>query len=300
MSKTHPKQTSMELIDARQVQLGSIIYFQRPPGFDYRRAYHTHMWEFWSTTMGQTEFEIGRKQVRLEQDEALLIPPKKRHQQRVTTEDGCLGLTVHFIADWPPLKKSGGKVIPLNRWSRRLLRQFLDTRENDDLADAKRRAIWAMLLSEIAFPTREDPNPPPSNPLIIPSGREFVLAQHVVDYLRQNLHRPNNMLADLCAQTGYSQSRLADLFKEQAGMSILEALQRLRLEEALRLLRHSSFKIKAIAERLGFAHPHKFNAFFRNRMDCTPTQYLARQGVEGWQVKRRIPGNLVDERFIGE
>jgi AraC-like DNA-binding protein len=147
----------------------------------------------------------------------------------------------------------------------------LDARAEDAISDARRRALLAMFLMELVEPSRLDEpvRPPP----FAPYARDD-LVRRVIDHLQAHLAEGLDMAA-LCSLSGYSESRLRHLFRERAGVSISELMMRLRLDEARRLMHFSDLKISAIAHMVGFRQTPRFNHFFRQRMGCTPTQYVS-------------------------
>lgn len=285
-------------IESTDVKLAGVLYLHRRAGWRYNKAYHTHLWEFWATTHGQTWFEVGRRVLEVPVEHALLLRPGVRHRQSVPGRTSCLGLTVHFFIDRRLPIRLSGKVLNISRWCRMLLGQFVESSEAGPIGDARRRTLWAMMLNELIQPTPEESAWKPTIPVLVPHDREFTLARRVIDHLRGNLSRSGNLMEELCALTGYRPAHLRTLFRRQSGVSIIEALQRLRIEEALRLLRHSTLKVSAIAERLGFTRTHKFNAFFKARMRCTPTQFIRGASRVGWTLPTTERDPRTDEVYI--
>ena len=53
----------------------------------------------------------------------------------------------------------------------------------------------------------------------------------------------------------------------------MEALSRIRMEEAKKLLRTTNLKNYEIAERVGFADPHYFSVAFKKATGKSPTEW---------------------------
>jgi transcriptional regulator GlxA family with amidase domain len=62
------------------------------------------------------------------------------------------------------------------------------------------------------------------------------------------------------------------LFSRQAGVSVSTHLLRLRMQEAMNLLRTSSLSIKEIAAAVGFKDPLYFSKRFHDHWDIAPTR----------------------------
>ncbi len=280
-------------------------YLHRVGPWVYPRAYHTHLWELWATTHGDTSFNIGRRQVVVPIGHCLLIPPGRIHQQHVAAGDVSLGLTVHFLVSRHEgaVRRLAGKVLEVPSLGRRLLQQMVDLPPADELAKARWRSLFAMMLNELVHPAAsagQGVRWKQSLPMTVPDGSDWALAHHVIEFLKDHLHRPADCMERLCRHLGYSQPHLNKLFRQETGISLLEALQRLRLEEAARLLRSSSLKVQAIALQLGFSQPHKFNAFFKQRMNCTPTAFLQRCKNPGWALSENMKHSLIDEVYLNK
>lgn len=79
--------------------------------------------------------------------------------------------------------------------------------------------------------------------------------------------------AALARIAGVSYSRLRDLFKASRSETLHDFLQRIRLDEARRLLGDSRLTIKEIAARLHFSSEFYFSHFFRKASGMSPTQF---------------------------
>ncbi|MFC4776323.1 helix-turn-helix domain-containing protein [Paenibacillus sp. GCM10023252] len=67
---------------------------------------------------------------------------------------------------------------------------------------------------------------------------------------------------------------LSTLFTKKVGMSIQAYHTRLRIHQAMELLRHSSSNISEVSDRLGFSSPYHFSHVFKKTNGISPTQYL--------------------------
>lgn len=220
---------------------------------------------------GALTIRVNRRRHSLRRYQAVLIPPRATHDAMTPEDEDCLVVLMQFEWNWRRLREAGSRRLDLSPKALAGLRDFMDVRDLDVLSDARRRALLSLLLMELVEPaTLDEPMRPPT---LAPYGRDD-LVRRVVDHLQSNLAIGLDMAA-LCDVTGYSESRLRHLFRDRAGLSISEVMMRLRLDEARRLLHFSGFKVGAIARMVGFAQTPRFNHFFRKRMGCTPSQYVA-------------------------
>jgi AraC-like DNA-binding protein len=84
-------------------------------------------------------------------------------------------------------------------------------------------------------------------------------------------HAPS--VTELSAMAGLSPSRLAYLFKQHTGMSVLAAIQRVRLRIAQFTLQQSGLPLAQVAERVGFQSPYSFSNWFIKQAGQRPGEY---------------------------
>lgn len=70
-----------------------------------------------------------------------------------------------------------------------------------------------------------------------------------------------------------SPSYLSKLFKEQFGISIVDYLYKIRIEEAKQLLKETPYTIESIATKVGFLNSNAFIKAFKNNEGITPGAY---------------------------
>ncbi len=92
------------------------------------------------------------------------------------------------------------------------------------------------------------------------------------------LHMKNNYtqelkLEDLSLMAFLSRNYFCKLFKNVAGMTVTEYAQKIRIEEACRLLRETDSKIIEIASEVGYRDIKFFNQVFKRNTGMTPSAY---------------------------
>ncbi|MFS0727536.1 helix-turn-helix transcriptional regulator [Paenibacillus sp. 1P07SE] len=86
-----------------------------------------------------------------------------------------------------------------------------------------------------------------------------------------------NMIAD---EFQISYHYLSKIFKQHTGLMYSEYISKLRIEKAKELLKDDSFKIKQIAELVGYNNAVSFNRNFKKYVGVAPGQYVQ------WLVKK--------------
>ncbi|MGN1368360.1 MAG: response regulator [Aristaeellaceae bacterium] len=103
------------------------------------------------------------------------------------------------------------------------------------------------------------------------SSRSSVL-DDVLRYIRRNF-RSNLTLETIAPLFGYNSSYLGKLLSKHVGESFNAYLDRLRIEEAKRLLTETDMKVYAIAERLGYSNVDYFHVKFKKYLCQSPAEY---------------------------
>jgi two-component system response regulator YesN len=91
-----------------------------------------------------------------------------------------------------------------------------------------------------------------------------------IEYMVQNFDKEIT-LADVAAAAAISSNYLSKLFKEYRNQTVMDFLERIRIEKALKLLKNSNFSIKEIALQIGYRDPNYFSKVFKKVTNLPPT-----------------------------
>ena len=93
-----------------------------------------------------------------------------------------------------------------------------------------------------------------------------------MEYLKAHYKEPLS-LAVLSPLVGYTPQYLSSLFSRTVGISIQEFLQRLRIEEACKLLAQTQLPTAEIAAAVGYQDTRHFSKLFRRFQGISPKEY---------------------------
>ncbi|WP_237155642.1 arabinose operon transcriptional regulator AraC [Oryzibacter oryziterrae] len=96
-------------------------------------------------------------------------------------------------------------------------------------------------------------------------------------FVTDNLHRPLTV-AEIAQEVCLSPSRLAHLFTQTLGRSILRWREEQVIQFACHLLLVSPSPVKQIAAQVGFEDPLYFSRVFRRYIGCSPKAFRAEHG----------------------
>jgi AraC-like DNA-binding protein len=91
-------------------------------------------------------------------------------------------------------------------------------------------------------------------------------------YIMENFHQDISV-KDLASQSGYSYHHFRRIFKQHAGLSPVNYLINIRVENAKKLLESSQHKMSTIAQSCGFSTSSQFCSMFKEYTGLTPAEY---------------------------
>lgn len=101
-----------------------------------------------------------------------------------------------------------------------------------------------------------------------------------VQYIRQNFSKPLNMTL-VSNEVSMNYSLFSLLFKQYTGTNFVTYLQKLRLEEAQRLLTTTDWRVNEIGRRVGFVDDKHFLKVFKAATGLSPTDYRKAAVTQG-------------------
>ncbi|MCC5842876.1 MAG: helix-turn-helix domain-containing protein [Verrucomicrobia bacterium] len=105
------------------------------------------------------------------------------------------------------------------------------------------------------------------------------LVVRVEGVFRRNLADPPDLDA-LSRRVGMSRRAFERAFRDQSGTTPYQFFLGMRLEESQRLLRETDWTVTRIGERVGYAEPSRFSAFFKRMTGMSPTEWRGSRGRE--------------------
>ena len=104
----------------------------------------------------------------------------------------------------------------------------------------------------------------------------------LLDVLKK-LHAPavfTQKVSAIISQTNYSHSQFLKIFKQYTGVSIVQYLNRLRIDYAAELLRHTDETVLSVCEECGYDSLSFFIKSFKSQYGQTPLQYRKSQRIK--------------------
>jgi len=96
-------------------------------------------------------------------------------------------------------------------------------------------------------------------------------------YMEQNYADPAISLTTLAERVGLSPSYLGQVFSRQLGVSCVDYLAKIRMEEAARKLTETNLTVQQISESIGILNTSYFYTLFKKAYGMTPHRYRTKK-----------------------
>ncbi len=99
------------------------------------------------------------------------------------------------------------------------------------------------------------------------------MIQEVRIFIEEHYHNPDMSLTYIGEQFHIKSNYMSRLFKEATGENFVDYLARIRIQEAMRLLRETELPVQEITGLVGYSHYVSFNRVFKKIAGATPGDY---------------------------
>lgn len=214
---------------------------------------------------GELQMREDERRFTVQAGETLLLWPGRRHWGTVDYPPDLEFFWLHFTIDGADSAEAPSTLsIPQHAAVRRpdflesLFRRYLDDQEARRLQPLNSGLLVWLMLAEIA-----DQPPTPGA-----DGASAVIAGRAEDYIRTHFHLPLTA-SRIAAEMPCNPQYLSRIYRQVYGQTLTEAIHRVRLGYAQRLLMHSNRSVGEIARACGIPDPSYFLKLFRRYTGMT-------------------------------
>ncbi len=260
------------------------LEYRRHDGI-YSAEIDTHdFWELNFVESGELHYSIKGEEKTLKEHELLFIPPNTPH--KFTQNEKTVVFCVCFVCISPYLKPLGlqkflttyemrNTIFNLEREGKN---SFINNNEEQlvKLADQKLGCLQMLIiqLEYLILLSLRHLVESTNSPLTILNADNFYgnLIERIKIFCQENVKKRLS-LDEVCSNIGYSRSFTCKLFKETTGESIFTYFNRLKIEEAKKLLINTGYSASQISKILNFTDSKYFNTSFKKLVGKSPMQY---------------------------
>jgi AraC family transcriptional regulator of arabinose operon len=245
-------------------------HFIEEDNYSVTRAGGMRDWLIMFTLSGQGYVKMGEQQKTLEAGDIAVIKGGTPHQYGTRQGQSWNFVWAHFVPDpqemkWMQLPESPKGLITLSvdheQLKKRIYRAFKRVIHDCRQDSAHSNELCINGLNEILLLFSQGISKP-----MDPRVRE------VLDLLTTGMKEAQHV-DDLARAVGLSSSRLIHLFKSETGLTIVQALNQMRLRQAALLLKHTPRNASEVAWDVGFQNYNHFANSFKSQYGMTPIEF---------------------------
>lgn len=281
--KTYLRHRIRNVIDIKELIVLEFLDFEGK----YRDYVESHdFWEICWVTRGEIILHLDEKQMKIGRNQLILVPPNKTHSYFSESGNENRAFVICFDSFSQALSAISGNIITPDDKQLVCINTIMEEcattfhmNESGHLEvlsapvfggqQALMLQLEYLLISLVRRMSVEK-----NSDIVFFSDENFYadLANVILRFLRENVSKKLS-LDDICGKFSYSRSFLCKTFKDQTGETLITCFNRLKIEEAQRMLRESSESVTAIACSLGFREVKYFDAIFKKQTGVTPVAY---------------------------
>lgn len=267
----------------------TIHYFKYGKFFEFPEESH-NFWELVFIDSGEAVAFSNRKEIRLKQSQIIFHKPNASHTIK-TQDKFCNSVIVSFEASGRMMNFFEDKVFTLSTYEKELLQKVvlegkksykgklnlvhqkkMEKRE-DALFGAEqiiKNNIELLLISIVRNNFEEKATKKLEYNSVSAHGEQIV--KRILEILDSRIYSTVN-LDEIAKDLFFSKTYVKSVFKQYVGTSIIQYFNRLKIDEAKKLISMKKYSYTEISAKLGFSSIHYFTRLFKSLTDMTPSEY---------------------------
>lgn len=281
--KTYLRHRIHNVIDIKELTALEFLDFEGK----YKHYVERHdFWELCYVSHGSIQVFLDDTKMLVDSQQLILIPPNKKHSFFSENGNDSKAFVVCFDSFSQVLLPISGNIFRADKVQTDCMEKIIAEcattfcmNENGLLEVVPsplfggQQALWLQLEYLLISLVRRVSAEKNSGIVFISDANFYAdLVNVILRFLRKNVHQKLT-LDEICGKFNYSKSYLCKLFKEQTGETLMNCFNRLKIEEAKRMLQQSNQSVTNISESLGFRELKYFDAIFKRFTGMTPVIY---------------------------
>lgn len=269
----------------------TIHYFEFSSGFVGPLEAH-NFWELVYVDKGEVIQTVEDREFTMQAGDYLTIQPNDAHQLRASQSTqpnvfiisfacsskamddfrnrmGSLPKSLlHYISDIMTEARQTYKLMFNNPSMLELMAQESELIGGQQMIQTSLEQLYIQLYRALHVP----PKPLSSDPLLAERTIQNQVVGRAFAYIQENVYNPISART-VCEHVGYSNTYMSTLFHRECRCGIAETINRVKIDEAKRLIRCSASSFAEIAVALGYTDQHYFSRVFRKIAGMSPSEY---------------------------
>lgn len=281
--KTYLRHRIRNVVDVKELTALERLDFEGK----YKNYEEKHdFWEMCFVLKGKVILFLENEKFEILPNELVLISPDTKHSYSSSDGNKTSAFVVCFDCPSSSVKALAKRVIPLSQEQCYSIKKIIEEsdatfrmNENEHLEVLKDAVFGGeeaiilqleyLLITLLRLLSVEK-----ESPIEFLNGESFHhdLAYAVLDYLKESVYKKIS-LDEICNKFNYSRSFLCKIFKEETGESLISAFNRLKVEEAMKMLSKTDASVQDVAFTFGFKEVKYFDVVFKKVTGITPLLY---------------------------
>lgn len=281
--KTYLRHRICNVIDIKELIALEILDFEGK----YRDYVEAHdFWEICYVTNGEITMCLEEKRMTVSENQLVLVSPNKKHSYLSENGNKNQAFVICFDSFSQALDAISDRLFMPDSVQLSCMEKIMEEcattfhmNESDHLEvlSAPRFGGQQALLLQLEYlliSLVRRLSVEKNSDIVFFSDENFYadLVNAILRFLRENVYRKLT-LNDICGKFSYSKSFICKIFKDQTGETLITCFNRLKVEEAKRMLAESTQSVTNIAGSLGFREVKYFDAIFKKHTGVAPVAY---------------------------
>ncbi len=243
-------------------------------------------WEYIYVDEGKLLLENDNKYFELVKGDFFLHQPMGYHRHYVMDSEATLFIT-SFDCDSPILKDIAERKIAINPMAKMIMRESISLSNNifceikppfEFIKLDQYDKLYEQMLSNtienvlLSVLSAEEDVAPFNLTLINDYAEGKELSSVIHAYMVEHLYTSVS-IEDLCKLVGLGKTTLSHRFKEEAGVSIIEYYNSLKISKAEELIASGKFNVTQVSIALNFTTSQYFSKVFKKYTGVSPKEY---------------------------
>lgn len=281
--KTYLRHKSMNVIDIKELIALEYLDFEGK----YKDYSERHdFWEICFVEKGEITIFLDGEGNELSENEIIVISPETEHLYFSDNGNINRAFVICFECSSQSMKSLNGNISRVDGFLYECIRTVIEEykttfriNENDEMElltspeFGGQQAIIIQIEYILICLLRKLSGEKNSEIVFIDNDNFYSeLTDVIKKYLRKNIGKKLS-LDDVCNKVNYSHSFICKTFKKETGETVFSFFNRLKVDEAKRLLADTEMSVSEISANLGFTEIKYFGALFKKITGITPTDY---------------------------
>ena len=267
-------------------KIATINYLEFDKDFSFSGESH-NFWEMIYVDKGELTVVVRNKEISLKQGESFFIKPNEWHSEYSNHEVAPNVFIISFVCHSKAINFFKNKKVIIPARYRHFITSIMsETVESFDTSLSKtvftakkQKPIGGEQLIRINLEyllimlIRTENKNEVKRPLLFDETIKDELTEKTLALLHDSVYQRKSV-NEICAEIGYSKAYLSKVFGDNTGYSLGSYMNKLKIDEAKKLLREDKYNITQISDLLAYSDPHYFSKVFRRVEGMSPREYL--------------------------